>query len=183
MRRMRFRYSYLGATLDELAAEYDIGRDALRRILKWQSWRHVSEVGPGATEADFHAAGAMQAKPLSRAEMDEMAASQKRFEAMVAESQKAAAEAPPAAYKPAMSPRAQRYLTPDKEKPIPTLDEIMKRQAELGAEHDAQVLGKLTKPTTRGDHLLGELGGKAGGGMVDSAIGGNVPPGTDGANK
>lgn len=53
VRRMRFLHSYKGVSANALAEEYGLGLDACRRILHWKSWRHVSEVGPGAEEADF----------------------------------------------------------------------------------------------------------------------------------
>lgn len=76
VRRMRFLHSYKGVSADDLAAEYGIGLDACRRILHWKSWRHVSEVGPGAEEADFTAA-----VPVDAATRDAAAESLARLQA------------------------------------------------------------------------------------------------------
>ena len=53
VRSMRFRHTYKGATVQQLADEYGLGLDACRKILKWKSWRWVSEVGPGAPAENF----------------------------------------------------------------------------------------------------------------------------------
>jgi len=37
----------LGASVRQLAEEYDVGFETVRRILRWETWRWVDEEGPG----------------------------------------------------------------------------------------------------------------------------------------
>lgn len=131
VRRMRFRHSYEGATAQELAAEYDIGLDACRKILKWQSWRWVSEAGPGATEAEHLAAASVPQRKSGQALEDEIAASQARLLAKAG------------------------VRLEDLPKAPPFLEEVLRREAERGAAKDEEVLGKVQAP--RGEQLLKEL--------------------------
>lgn len=55
-RRMRFLRTTQGTPTRELALMFDVGAECVRRVLRWETWRRVSEVGPGATAEEWAAA-------------------------------------------------------------------------------------------------------------------------------
>ena len=55
-RRMRFLRTARGTPTKDLALAFGVGVECVRRVLRWETWRNVSEVGPGATAEEWAAA-------------------------------------------------------------------------------------------------------------------------------
>lgn len=68
VRRMRLQ-AQQGRTARELADEHDCGVETVRRILRWETWRKVSEVGPGASETEWAALSKPEAVAESQARL------------------------------------------------------------------------------------------------------------------
>ena len=55
-RQIRFRAKMKGATSRELAADYKVGMETIRRVLRWETFAWVGEEGPGATAEEWEKA-------------------------------------------------------------------------------------------------------------------------------
>ena len=143
------------ATPRQLADRFNMAAESMRKCLRWETYGWVSENGP---------------EPVQRAEPTEaeIQASKDRFFGKL----QAEGLMPAEASKPQLS--AEEFQKQQWERELREQEATAARVAETAARH---------AHPTRGDHLLGELDCKPPAPVLDSAIGGGVPPGTDGGVK
>lgn len=109
----------LGISTRQLAQEYTVGFETIRRILRWETWRWVSEEGSGA----------VLPPPASPAEIE---ASKARFLAMIGD------QAPPSSM-PSMADSLAAAARESDEVAARVAQDFAKKQA----EGDAQLAGLL----------------------------------------
>lgn len=130
----------LGASVRKLAQEYDIGFETIRRILRWETWRWVSEEGEGSVY-----------KPVE-VSPEQIAASEARFRRLIGQD-----NAGPAADNPGTRQVAERGSEHLPLGSAPDMKENLRLEAERLARAPSPGLAKLQREAARPDALLDEV--------------------------
>ena len=129
VRRIR-QLAAQGSSTRSLADAYGLTPEAVRKIIRWDSWRWVSEEEPPPQ--------ATQPEPSAEV----IAASLQRVLELTG-----------------MKPASAPAVSPE---PIPSMEEILKRQYELGAPAAERAQAALSREVGKPDRLLDELMGTGG---------------------
>lgn len=161
VRGIRLKYAQ-GASVRELVQEYDVGFETIRRIIRWETWRWVSDEGPGGIAAP----SPVVPKELSK---EDMAASLARTLALAGMSLPTDNAGPQVAGvaeregKPANTVSLDTQPAgPAPSKPMPSMEESLAAAARESDEVSARVAQDFARKAAAEDSLLAGLSGPNG---------------------